>query len=124
MWLRSRPAVIQIACEPAGPLSNGHSPGATCNAHSGPVSIGLWSNCETTVVGTVRLSRLLLNTNLDLFGDFNELEDPTLDWRYTISWRLRGSLSLDYRVDVLRQPQVTEDTQLRQTLQFRYSWGY
>ena len=79
---------------------------------------------ETTVVGTVRLSRLLLNTNLDLFGDFNELEDPTLDWRNTFSWRLTGGLSLDYRVDVLQQPQVTEDTQLRQTLQFRYSWGY
>ena len=79
---------------------------------------------ETTVVGTVRLSRLLLNTNLDLFGDFNELEDPTLDWRNTFSWRLTGGLSLDYRIDVLQQPQVTEDTQLRQTLQFRYSWGY
>ena len=79
---------------------------------------------ETTVVATIRLSRLLLNTNLDLFGDFDELEDPTLDWRNTFSWRLTGGLSLDYRVDVLQQPQVTEDTQLRQTLQFRYSWGY
>ena len=79
---------------------------------------------ETTLVGTVRLSRLLLNTNLDLFGDFDELEDPTLDWRNTFSWRLTGGLSLDYRVDVLQQPQVTEDTQVRQTLQFRYSWGY
>ena len=72
----------------------------------------------------MRLSRLLLNTNLDLFGDFDELENPTLDWRNTFSWRLTGGLSLDYRVDVLQQPQVTEDTQLRQTLQFRYSWGY
>ncbi len=79
---------------------------------------------ETTLVGTVRLNRLLLNTNLDLFGDFDELEDPTLDWRNTVSWRLTGGLSLDYRIDVLQQPQVTEDTQLRQTLQFRYSWGY
>ena len=79
---------------------------------------------ETTLVGTVRLNRLLLNTNLDLFGDFDELEDPTLDWRNTFSWRLTGGLSLDYRVDVLQQPQVTEDTQMRQTLQFRYSWGY
>ena len=79
---------------------------------------------ETTVVGTVRLNRLMLNTNLDLFGDFDELDEPTLDWRNTFSWRLTGDLSLDYRIDVLRQPQVTEDTQLRQTLQFRYSWGY
>jgi hypothetical protein len=79
---------------------------------------------ETTLVGTVRLNRLLLNTNFDLFGDFDELEDPTLDWRNTFSWRLTGGLSLDYRVDILQQPQVTDDTQVRQTLQFRYSWGY
>ena len=79
---------------------------------------------ETTIVGTVRLGRVLLNTNLDLFGDFNTLEEPTIDWRNTFSWRLTGDLSLDYRVDLLRQPQVTTDTQITQSLQFRYSWGY
>ena len=79
---------------------------------------------ETTIVGTVRLGRLLLNTNLDLFGDFNEFDEPTLDWRNTFSWRLTRDLSLDYRIDLLRQPQVTTDNQLTQSLQFRYSWGY
>ena len=79
---------------------------------------------ETTIVGTVRLGRLMLNTNLDLFGDFDELEEPTIDWRNTFSWRLTGDLSLDYRIDLLRQPQVTTDTQTTQSLQFRYSWGY
>ena len=79
---------------------------------------------ETTIVGTVRLGRLLLNTNLDLFGDFDDLDEPTLDWRNTFSWRLTGDLSLDYRVDLLRQPQVTTDNQITQSLQFRYSWGY
>jgi hypothetical protein len=79
---------------------------------------------ETTVVGTVRLGRLLLNTNLDLFGDFNELDRPTTDWRNTFSWRLTGDLSVDYRLDIFKQPQVTDDTQLRQTIQFRYSWSY
>ena len=64
-------------------------------------------------MGTVRLGRLMLNTNLDLFGDFDELDEPTLDWRNTFSWRLTGDLSLDYRIDLLRQPQVTTDTQLR-----------
>jgi hypothetical protein len=81
------------------------------------------SGLETTIVGDVRLNRLLLNTNLDLFADFEEFDQPTLDWRNTFSWRLTGELSLDYRVDVFRQPQVTEDTQLRQNLLFRYSWG-
>ena len=78
---------------------------------------------ETTVVGTVRVSRLLLNTNFDLFADFNEFGEPTLDWRNTFSYRLTGDLSIDYKIDVLRQPQVTTDTQLTQNLLFRYSWG-
>jgi hypothetical protein len=79
---------------------------------------------ETTVVGTVRISRLLLNTNFDLFGDFNEFSEPTVDWRNTLSYRLTGDLSIDYKLDLLRQPQVTTDTQLTQNLLFRYSWGY
>ena len=79
---------------------------------------------ETTVVGTVRVSRLLLNTNFDLFGDFNELSEPTVDWRNTFSFRVTGDLSIDYRIDLLRQPQVTTDNQVTQNLLFRYSWGY
>ena len=82
------------------------------------------SGLETTIVGDVRVSRLLLNTNLDLFGDFEEFDKkPTLDWRNTFSFRLTGALSLDYRVDILEQPQVTDDTQVSQNLLFRYSWG-
>ena len=81
------------------------------------------SGVETTIVGDVRVRRLLLNTNLDLFGDFDDFENPTLDWRNTFSFRLTGALSLDYRVDILEQPQVTDDTQVTQSLLFRYSWG-
>ena len=33
------------------------------------------SGVETTIVGDVRVRRLLLNTNLDLFGDFEEFEN-------------------------------------------------
>ena len=32
------------------------------------------SGLETTIVGDVRVRRLLLNTNLDLFGDFDDFE--------------------------------------------------
>jgi len=78
---------------------------------------------ETTIVGDVRVNRLLLNTNFDLFGDFDEFDEPTLDWRNTFGWRLTGALSVDYRLDIFRQPQVTTDTQIRQNLLFRYSWG-
>jgi hypothetical protein len=78
---------------------------------------------ETTIVGTLRLGRLLGITNLDLFADFNTFEDPTVDWRNTLSWRLTGALSVDYRIDLLRQPQVSDRNQITQSLQFRYSWG-
>ena len=82
------------------------------------------SGLETTIVGDVRVRRLLLNTNLDLFADFEEFDSqPTLDWRNTFSFRLTGALSLDYRVDILEQPQVSDDTQISQNLLFRYSWG-
>ena len=81
------------------------------------------SGVETTIVGDVRVRRLLLNTNLDLFGDFDDFDKPTLDWRNTFSFRLTGALSLDYRVDILEQPEVTDDTQVTQSLLFRYSWG-
>lgn len=78
---------------------------------------------ETTVVGTVTLGRLLVNTNFDLFGDFDDFGEPTVDWRNTFSWRLTGNLSVDYNIDLLRLPQVTTDAQVTQNLLFRFSWG-
>jgi len=78
---------------------------------------------ETTIVGDVRVRRLLLNTNFDLFGDFEEFDEPTVDWRNTFSFRLTGALSVDYRLDILDQPRVSDDTAVTQNLLFRYSWG-
>jgi hypothetical protein len=78
---------------------------------------------ETTVVGTVTFGRLLVNTNFDLFGDFSDFGEPTIDWRNTFSWRLTGNLSADYNIDLLRLPQVTTSTQVTQNLLFRFSWG-
>ena len=77
---------------------------------------------ETTLVGTARYRFLLYNTTLDLFGDFNGSE-PTIDWRSTLSWRLTGDLSLDYRVDLLRVPQVSRANQVAQRVLFRYAIG-
>ena len=65
---------------------------------------------------------LLYNTNLDLFGSFGAAE-PTIDWRSTLSWRLTAELSLDYKVDLLRLPEVSESNQVSQSVLFRYSIG-
>ena len=77
---------------------------------------------ETTIVGTARYRFLLLNTNLDLFGDFGEFE-ANVDWRNTVSWRLTRDLSLDYNIDLLRLPQVRDENQVTQAVLFRYSFG-
>ena len=77
---------------------------------------------ETTLVATVRYRFLLYNTNLDLFGDFGTVQ-PTIDWRSTLSWRLTADLSLDYKVDLLRLPEVSDTNQLSQSVLFRYSIG-
>ena len=77
---------------------------------------------ETTLVATARYRFLLYNTNLDLFGSFGSAE-PTIDWRSTLSWRLTAELSLDYKVDLLRLPEVSESNQVSQSVLFRYSIG-
>ena len=77
---------------------------------------------ETTVVATVRYRFLLYTTNLDLFSDFAAPE-PTIDWRSTLSWRLTPELSLDYKVDLLRLPRVSDMNQTAQRVLFRYSIG-
>lgn len=78
---------------------------------------------ETTIVGSARYRFILVNTNLDLFGDFSNFGEPTVDWRNTISWRLTRSLSLDYVYDLLRLPQVTKENQIRQNVLFRFAFG-
>ncbi len=77
---------------------------------------------ETTLVATVRYRFLLYNTNLDLFSDFGALE-PSIDWRSALSWRLTRELSLDFKVDLLRLPRVSDMTQVAQRVLFRYSIG-
>lgn len=77
---------------------------------------------ETTLVATVRYRFLLYNTNLDVFGDFGSAS-PTIDWRSTLSWRLTADLSLDYKVELLRLPEVSDTNQVSQSVLFRYSIG-
>ena len=77
---------------------------------------------EPTLVATVRYRALLYNANLDLFGEFGAAE-PSIDWRSTLSWRLTRELSLDYKIDLLRLPLVSDTIQAAQRVLFRYAIG-
>jgi hypothetical protein len=78
---------------------------------------------ETTITASARLmSRLVFLTTFDLFGDFEDFSSPVIDWRNSLRLRLAGNLSLDYTLDVLRQPQVIDETQVSHSLLLRYSF--
>ena len=88
------------------------------------------AGAEMTVVATARLRFLLLNTNFDLFGSsgetFMQTSDElhaTVDWRNTASIRLTSDLSLDYKLDLLRLPQIRPENQVTQSVLVRYSFG-
>ena len=78
---------------------------------------------ETIITGTVRVLRnVLWITDLEIFADFGEMGDPTVDWRNTLSLRLTRAISLDYTLDVLDQPMVQDKTQVRQNFLVRFSF--
>ena len=79
---------------------------------------------ETTFTATVTLGRnLFYLTDLELFGDFGDLGEPTVDWRNTVSLRLNRFASLDYTLDLLRIPQVLDENQITQNLLLRFSFN-
>jgi hypothetical protein len=78
---------------------------------------------ETTLLATARLSsRLSYLTDLEVFADVDDTGDPTIDWSNTLSMRLSRYLSLDYTYNLLDFPQVSNDTQIRQSLLLRVSF--
>ncbi len=79
---------------------------------------------ETTLTASVRLGRSLLYiTDLEVFGDFSEVDEPTIDWRNTLSYRLTRFASLDYTLDLLRFPQVLDENQITQNILLRFSFN-
>ena len=78
---------------------------------------------ETTLLGNIRLAnRLSYLTDLEVFADVDDTSNPTIDWRNTLSYRLSRYLSLDFTYDVLDFPQVSDQTQVRQSLLIRGSF--
>lgn len=78
---------------------------------------------EMTLLASARLAnRLSYLGDLEVFADVDDTGDPTIDWRNTLSYRLSRFLSLDFRYDLLDFPQVSDKTQVRQSLLLRASF--
>ncbi|MBN1944429.1 MAG: hypothetical protein JW797_02080 [Bradymonadales bacterium] len=78
---------------------------------------------EAIVTGSFRLIQFTqYTTHFELFADFGEFTDPTIEWQNTLGIRLLEFLSLDYRFELISQPQVSEELQMAHNLLLRFSW--
>lgn len=78
---------------------------------------------ETVLSGNIRLTRYISYIpELEVFWDFDDMGDPAVDWRNTFSLRLTRYVSLDYIIDLIRHPQVLDETQTKQSLLLRGSF--
>ena len=77
---------------------------------------------ETTVVATVRY-RFCSTTRTSTCSATSRRPRRRSIGAVTLSWRLTPELSLDYQVDLLRLPRVSDMNQVTQWLLFRYSNG-
>jgi hypothetical protein len=78
---------------------------------------------EATVVMTARLPGwAVYATDLELFGDFQDLGRPSLEWRNTVTLRLTRIMSLNYFANVDYLPQVVDNVQLEHSVVLRAAW--
>ena len=78
---------------------------------------------ETTVVATVRLPGWVIwSTDLELFAEPDNLGQPAVNWRNTLSLRISRGLSLNYFSTVDFEPRVIDRMQVQQSLVLRASW--
>lgn len=79
---------------------------------------------ESTVIATLRLPGwIVYSTDLELFAPFDQLRDPAVSWRNTLSLRITRNLSLNYFANIDIEPQVNPDPQVQQSLLLRTSWS-
>ncbi|MEE2786177.1 MAG: ABC-type transport auxiliary lipoprotein family protein [Myxococcota bacterium] len=77
---------------------------------------------EATVVGFVRLSRwVTLSTEFDGLLPIGA-EDGIYTWRNQASLRLATFLSLNYRLNIEYKPTLSDETQMEQDVQLRFSY--
>jgi len=79
---------------------------------------------ESTIVASAVIPVIgaVYSTDLELFGDFETLGQPSIEWRNTVSVRLTRYLSLNYTLNIDRLPQVDEEPLQEQSVLLRASW--
>lgn len=64
----------------------------------------------------------LFRSTLDVFADFLNGGNPTVEWKNTLSLRVTSFISVDYSLDVMREPRVTDGAQVEHGGVVRFSW--
>lgn len=79
---------------------------------------------ESTIIATARLPGwVVYATDVELFADFQEFTEPSIEWRNTLTLRLTRNLSLNYYLNLERAPQVVDTLQFEQSVLLRASWA-
>ncbi len=78
---------------------------------------------EALLFGRFRLGGVArFTTNFEAFSQFNDVGNPSMLWENTLSLKLLSLLSLDYSVDVTREPDLSDEFDLAQEIVLRFSW--
>lgn len=78
---------------------------------------------EGLFTGRVRIGKVAtFTTNFEIFSDFGTLNDPTMLWENTLGFRLVEVLSLDYVLEVERQPLLYDELQVGHEILLRLAW--
>ena len=79
---------------------------------------------ESTIVATAKLPGwMVYATDVELFEDFQDPQQPSVEWRNTVTLRLTRSLSLNYYLNLDHVPLVVDTLQTDQSLLLRASWA-
>ncbi|MEQ1502213.1 MAG: hypothetical protein ABMB14_08275 [Myxococcota bacterium] len=79
---------------------------------------------ESTIIATARLPGwAVYATDVEFFADFQSFDEPSIEWRNTLTLRITRNLSLNYYLNLERSPQVVDTLQLEQSVLLRASWA-
>ncbi len=63
-----------------------------------------------------------LSSSLELFAEPDTFDDLVIEWRNVLALRLTRHLSINYTLNLLRQPQIVDATQIQQNVSLRLAF--